>query len=166
MNAPDFARMTEAEVMALWAALNEHQARVKPVFEAFRVQHGFEWVGRPVPARHPRLRIHRAGKIRLFIDLNIGRDARGKRVEKFAPDAPYELFGGAHIDAHDERGNGLRIQQGFSWFDDRPFHALPITLEKDLEAVLAKLEGWDEEFLRSNGEVVRFDRPIRPEDMR
>jgi hypothetical protein len=166
MNAPDFARMSEAEVMALWSALNEHQARVKPIVEAFRVRHGFEWVDRPVPARHPRLRIHRDGKVRLFIDLCIGRDAHGKRVEKFTPDAPYELFGGAHIDAQDERGNGMRIQGGFSWFDKRPFHLVPNTLDADLEGVLEKLEGWNEEYLRSNGEVVRFDRPIRPEDMR
>lgn len=144
--------MTEAD----FAALAEHLERVTPVFDRFCANHGFAYVPKKSLGRYPRIRIEREGEVRIWFDLwmQLGKD--GHRLEKYIPDAPYELSAGAYVDVPDGTKYGIRYQKALQCFSGKPFSAVPATLEAEMEKHLLELRKWDSDYLKNSGQAVRL----------
>ena len=133
--------MTEAD----FDDLNAHLEAVRPVFDEFCARHGFAHVDRRSLGRYPRIRIERAGSVRLWFDLWMQLNDDGRRFERFGPDLPYELSAGAYCDVDDVSGKRVRFQMAFQCFSGKPFEQVASALPSELEQNLETLESWTEQ---------------------
>lgn len=144
--------MTDGDFLTL----NEHLEEVRPVFDRFCTQHGFAWVDKRSLGRYPRVRIRKEGKIDVWYELAMAPDEHGQRIDRFTPDALYELGAGGSITVQDGSRFGTRFQKAFWCFSGVPFHRVPAILMAELEKHLPQLEEWDAEYLKAHGQRVRL----------
>ena len=153
--------MNEADFLAAnksmdFVALNEHLKEVRPICDDFCARHGFAYMSRPAIGRYPRLRIAREGLTKLYFDLQMELDEKGRRFETFRRDLPYSLCGGAYIGEDDGSKYGVRFQKGVICFSGKPFDQVGAVLQREMEKYLPTLEGWNAKYLKDNGEKVQL----------
>lgn len=139
-----------------FAALNAHLDEVRPIFDRFCTQHGFTWVDKRSLGRYPRVRIEREGEVAIWFELTMALDEHGQRIDRFTPDALYELGAGGSITVQDGSRFGTRFQKTFWCFSDVPFHKVPAILMAEMEKNLPQLEQWDAEHLKAQGQRIRL----------
>lgn len=139
-----------------FTALNEHLQEVRPIFDIFCAQHGFAYVDRRSLGRYPRIRIERAGALRIWFDLWMEFDKDGRRVERFRRDLPYELSAGAYADEQDGSKYGARFQKAIQCFSGKPFEQISAILQGEMERHLSTIEAWDLQYLKDHGEKVQL----------
>jgi hypothetical protein len=72
-------------------SLNEHLAEVRPIFDRFCAEKGFEYVDRRSLGRYPRIRIEKRESIIGWLELWMECNHDGRRSETFGRDFPNEL---------------------------------------------------------------------------
>jgi hypothetical protein len=139
-----------------FAALNVHLDEVRPIFDVFCAVNRFVYVNRTALGRYPRVRIERAGATKIWFDLWMELDKNGERFELFRRDLPYMLSAGADIVVPDGSKYGTRFQKCFMCFAGKPFDQVAAVLQNEMEKYLPTLEGWNEQYLKANGEEVKL----------
>ncbi len=145
--------MSEDDFLELAA----HLKALRPTFEMFCAQHGFEFVNRLALGRYPRIRIEKViDNVHLWFDLWMCLDSDGNRYEKYFESIPYELSAGAFLDIIEEVSlAGHRYQIAFPIWERMPFSAIaPAVLVAAMEDHLPQLSEWNVANLRSKGKVI------------
>ncbi len=144
--------MTEEEL----AALAAHLVTLEPIVKTFCDEHGYRRsVGSSV-GRYPRIRLERFDQITRWIDLWMCVDEDGQRYTSFEPSLPYELSGGACLDEPETRPGAWRYSRCFVVWPSLPFNQVAQKLPLGLRSAVARMEDWNEETLKSDGQRVRL----------
>ena len=83
--------------------LGEHLRAIDPVLEGFAAAHGYTYYPPHECGRYPNRRLTRDGVISRTIHVAMADRPDGQRFDRFFPEVPYTVFGGAWIDDHEHR---------------------------------------------------------------
>jgi hypothetical protein len=127
---------------------------LRPAFDRFCKEQGFEYVNPLALGRYPRIRVAKPSEIQLWLDLWMELDADGKRFEVLRDDLPYELSAGAYIDCSDESGSKSRLQHMVSCFRGKSIREMTSDLSAELDRAFRLIRAWDRPFLEEHGKRI------------
>src|SRR6185437_6299195 len=78
--------------------LGEHLSQLDPALAAFATRHGNTIYPKLSGGRYPNRRITEEGRMFRSIVIQMEFDERGERYDRFFPEIPYSIWGGAWID--------------------------------------------------------------------
>jgi hypothetical protein len=126
--------------------LGQHLSVVDPIIEEFCRDTGFARRTTGV-TRYPIRRLDRHGEVSWFIELRMDEDERGERFDRFFPDVPYTLGGGAWMD----RGGHRYFDVSVITFTRLPFQQIPSRLASDLRQTWERIRHFTPDYLIALG---------------
>jgi hypothetical protein len=110
--------------------LGEHLYAIDAPLASFAAAHGYTVYPPPSGGRYPNRRITQEGPIFRSIHIAMAEQPDGQRFDRFFPEIPYTIFGGAWID---DLENHKRWHSPFLNTREIPFSLLVSTLSLYLE---------------------------------
>jgi hypothetical protein len=83
--------------------LGEHLRAIDPLLVGFTAAHGYTYYPPESCGRYPNRRITQEGVIFRSIHIALAEGSGGQQFDRFFPEIPYTVFGGAWIDDHERR---------------------------------------------------------------
>lgn len=135
--------------------LGEHLAEIDAPLAAFAAKHGYIVDPRLSGGRYPNRRITQEGSIFRSIHITMDEMPSGERYDRFFPDIPYTMWGGAWIDDHERH---IRFSCASIVIRAVPFTLLVRTLQLHLHHFHGYLSGLSEDYIRACAHTS----PLRP----
>ena len=101
--------------------LGEHLRAIDGPLADFAAAHGYTVYSRLSGGRYPNRRITQTGIVSRSIHIAMADQPDGQRFDRFFPEIPYTIFGGAWIDDHEQH---LRWSAPFLHTREIPFSSL------------------------------------------
>jgi hypothetical protein len=140
------------ESPAVYQELSRHLSGIDPVIDSFCRETGFSRQISGV-SRYAMRRLVLSRDVQWWIELRMLEDDNGQRFEKFFPDIPYWLGGGAWVDLEGDR----YASDAVATFERISFKTLESQLSEGLRATWNSIRGYTVERLVSLGPKVKLN---------